>query len=104
MSVCLSAYVSESPLLLFTCNALCYLCLHVSQSICKRLPLGAFLRASGGKGVVTQGWEVGCSGVAQNQLPPSWSPNQGLDGMIEYDDFKFDPSIVEPKEPAPETG
>ncbi|XP_054364332.1 nuclear factor NF-kappa-B p100 subunit isoform X3 [Mirounga angustirostris] len=26
-----------------------------------------------------------------------------LDGMIEYDDFKFDPSIVEPKEPAPET-
>lgn len=24
--------------------------------------------------------------------------------MIEYDDFKFDPSIVEPKEPAPETG
>ncbi|GAB5578728.1 nuclear factor NF-kappa-B p100 subunit [Prionailurus iriomotensis] len=23
--------------------------------------------------------------------------------MIEYDDFKFDPSIVEPKEPAPET-
>ncbi|OWK07458.1 NFKB2 [Cervus elaphus hippelaphus] len=27
----------------------------------------------------------------------------GLDGIIEYDDFKFNPSIVEPKEPAPET-
>uniref|UniRef100_A0A673SXU4 Nuclear factor kappa B subunit 2 n=1 Tax=Suricata suricatta TaxID=37032 RepID=A0A673SXU4_SURSU len=27
----------------------------------------------------------------------------GLDGMIEYDDFKFDPSIVEPKEPTPDT-
>ncbi|XP_045424469.1 nuclear factor NF-kappa-B p100 subunit isoform X2 [Lemur catta] len=29
--------------------------------------------------------------------------NPGLDGIIEYDDFKFNPSIVEPKEPAPET-
>ncbi|XP_001916453.3 nuclear factor NF-kappa-B p100 subunit isoform X1 [Equus asinus] len=27
----------------------------------------------------------------------------GLDGIIDYDDFKFNPSIVEPKEPAPET-
>uniref|UniRef100_G1SPK2 Nuclear factor kappa B subunit 2 n=1 Tax=Oryctolagus cuniculus TaxID=9986 RepID=G1SPK2_RABIT len=27
----------------------------------------------------------------------------GLDGIIEYEGFKFDPSIVEPKEPAPET-
>ncbi|XP_015414759.1 PREDICTED: nuclear factor NF-kappa-B p100 subunit [Myotis davidii] len=27
----------------------------------------------------------------------------GLDGIIEYDDFKFNPSIMEPKEPAPET-
>lgn len=27
----------------------------------------------------------------------------GLDGIIEYDDLKFNPSIVEPKEPAPET-
>ncbi|XP_037660116.1 nuclear factor NF-kappa-B p100 subunit isoform X2 [Choloepus didactylus] len=27
----------------------------------------------------------------------------GLDGIIEYDDFKFNPSTVEPKEPAPET-
>lgn len=26
-----------------------------------------------------------------------------LDGIIEYDDFKFNPSMVEPKEPAPET-
>ncbi|XP_057593138.1 nuclear factor NF-kappa-B p100 subunit isoform X3 [Hippopotamus amphibius kiboko] len=30
------------------------------------------------------------------------SPNQGLDGIVEYDDFRFNPSIVEPKEPAPE--
>ncbi|KAB1271139.1 Nuclear factor NF-kappa-B p100 subunit [Camelus dromedarius] len=29
--------------------------------------------------------------------------NPGLDGIIEYDDFKFNPSIVEPKEPTPET-
>lgn len=29
---------------------------------------------------------------------------QGLDGIIEYEGFKFDPSIGEPKEPAPETG
>lgn len=35
---------------------------------------------------------------------PSLSPNQGLDGIIEYDDFKFNPSMVGPKEPAPETG
>uniref|UniRef100_A0A8D1UQG0 Nuclear factor NF-kappa-B p100 subunit n=1 Tax=Sus scrofa TaxID=9823 RepID=A0A8D1UQG0_PIG len=28
---------------------------------------------------------------------------QSLPGIIEYDDFKFNPSIVEPKEPAPET-
>ncbi|XP_059890174.1 nuclear factor NF-kappa-B p100 subunit isoform X3 [Delphinus delphis] len=27
----------------------------------------------------------------------------GLDGIIEYDDFKFNPSMVGPKEPAPET-
>ncbi|XP_024411135.2 nuclear factor NF-kappa-B p100 subunit isoform X2 [Desmodus rotundus] len=27
----------------------------------------------------------------------------GLDGIIEYDDFKFNQSIMEPKEPAPET-
>ncbi|EHB18532.1 Nuclear factor NF-kappa-B p100 subunit [Heterocephalus glaber] len=27
----------------------------------------------------------------------------GLDGLDEYDDFKFSPSFVEPKEPAPET-
>lgn len=27
----------------------------------------------------------------------------GLDGIIEYDDFKFNPSIMEPKEPGPET-
>lgn len=27
----------------------------------------------------------------------------GLDGIIEYDDFKFNPSIMEPKEPAPES-
>eukprot|EP00069_Balaena_mysticetus_P001550 bmy_15420T0 len=27
----------------------------------------------------------------------------GLDGIIEYDDFKFNPTIVQPKEPAPET-
>ncbi|XP_028005137.2 nuclear factor NF-kappa-B p100 subunit isoform X2 [Eptesicus fuscus] len=26
-----------------------------------------------------------------------------LDGIIEYDDFKFNPSMMEPKEPAPET-
>ncbi|XP_057593142.1 nuclear factor NF-kappa-B p100 subunit isoform X6 [Hippopotamus amphibius kiboko] len=26
----------------------------------------------------------------------------GLDGIVEYDDFRFNPSIVEPKEPAPE--
>lgn len=35
---------------------------------------------------------------------PSLSPQQSLPGIIEYDDFKFNPSIVEPKEPAPETG
>uniref|UniRef100_A0A2K5SBX3 Nuclear factor kappa B subunit 2 n=1 Tax=Cebus imitator TaxID=2715852 RepID=A0A2K5SBX3_CEBIM len=29
--------------------------------------------------------------------------NPGLDGIIEYDDFKLNSSIVEPKEPAPET-
>lgn len=27
----------------------------------------------------------------------------GLDGISEYDDFEFSPSIVEPKDPAPET-
>ncbi|KAM4838363.1 nuclear factor NF-kappa-B p100 subunit isoform X2 [Urocitellus parryii] len=27
----------------------------------------------------------------------------GLDGIAEYDDFKFSPSVVEPKEPVPET-
>lgn len=42
--------------------------------------------------------------MAQNQLLSQSSPYQGLDGIIEYDDFKFNPSIVEPKEPAPETG
>ncbi|XP_036293742.1 nuclear factor NF-kappa-B p100 subunit isoform X2 [Pipistrellus kuhlii] len=30
-----------------------------------------------------------------------YDPN--LDGIIEYDDFKFNPSLMEPKEPAPET-
>ncbi|XP_078202516.1 nuclear factor NF-kappa-B p100 subunit isoform X2 [Callithrix jacchus] len=29
--------------------------------------------------------------------------NPGLDGIIDYDDFKLNSSIVEPKEPAPET-
>lgn len=29
--------------------------------------------------------------------------NPGLDGIIEYDDFKLNSSIMEPKEPAPET-
>lgn len=44
------------------------------------------------------------SGCGLNQLPPSPSINQGLDGIPEYDDFEFSPSIVEPKDPAPETG
>lgn len=32
------------------------------------------------------------------------SVNQGLDGIPDYDDFEFSPSIGEPKDPAPETG
>lgn len=57
--------------------------------------------------MITEGlesWEVEGPGVGSVSCYPSLSPNQGLDGIIEYDDFKFNPSIVEPKEPAPETG
>ncbi|KAL6084429.1 hypothetical protein STEG23_018029 [Scotinomys teguina] len=36
-------------------------------------------------------------------LQPLTSPLQGLDGIPDYDDFEFSPSIVEPKDPAPET-
>lgn len=32
------------------------------------------------------------------------SPKQGLDGIIKYDGFKYNPTVVEPKEPVPETG
>lgn len=57
--------------------------------------------------MITEGlesWEVESPGGSSVSCYPCLSPNQGLDGIIEYDDFKFNPSIVEPKEPAPETG
>lgn len=50
--------------------------------------------------MTAEGW----GGGRLIQLPPSLSINQGLDGITEYDDFEFSPSIVEPKDPAPETG